>query len=127
MQFKPITAIVVLSLVVASLLVSGCATSNTTPTTPTATAPAAGDRLTMTAYRVDLNTVPIVSVFHPAAGNEYAIYYCKINNINAGNYGMSLSLIHISEPTRRTPISYAVFCLKKTKKTNHTQKKTQSN
>src|SRR5665647_3523229 len=26
---------------------------------------------------------------------------------------MFLSLIHISEPTRRTPISYAVFCLKK--------------
>ena len=26
---------------------------------------------------------------------------------------MKLSLIHISEPTRRTPISYAVFCLKK--------------
>ena len=24
-----------------------------------------------------------------------------------------LSLMHISEPTRRTPISYAVFCLKK--------------
>ena len=30
---------------------------------------------------------------------------------------MTLSLIHISEPTRRTPISYAVFCLKKKKKT----------
>ena len=27
-----------------------------------------------------------------------------------------LSLIHISEPTRRTPISYAVFCLKKKQK-----------
>src|SRR5680860_889586 len=27
---------------------------------------------------------------------------------NAG--GQFLSLIHISEPTRRTPISYAVFC-----------------
>src|SRR5664279_4452416 len=27
--------------------------------------------------------------------------------------GHKLSLIHISEPTRRTPISYAVFCLKK--------------
>src|SRR5665647_2604566 len=26
-----------------------------------------------------------------------------------------LSLIHISEPTRRTPISYAVFCSKKQK------------
>src|SRR5665647_2615755 len=29
----------------------------------------------------------------------------------------TLSLIHISEPTRRTPISYAVFCLKKKKTT----------
>src|SRR5680860_473768 len=27
--------------------------------------------------------------------------------------GVCLSLIHISEPTSRTPISYAVFCLKK--------------
>ena len=35
----------------------------------------------------------------------------------AGNYKKTaLSLIHISEPTRRTPISYAVFCLKKKKK-----------
>src|SRR5665647_3623131 len=31
-----------------------------------------------------------------------------------GPFG-KLSLIHISEPTRRTPISYAVFCLKKKK------------
>src|SRR5664279_3090168 len=29
----------------------------------------------------------------------------------AGPGGDDLSLIHISEPTRRTPISYAVFCL----------------
>ena len=36
-----------------------------------------------------------------------------------------LSLIHISEPTRRTPISYAVFCLKKKKK-HHTQTKIRS-
>ena len=35
---------------------------------------------------------------------------------------VGLSLIHISEPTRRTPISYAVFCLKK-KKTQKTKKK----
>ena len=32
-----------------------------------------------------------------------------------GFFGYNLSLIHISEPTRRTPISYAVFCLKKKK------------
>ena len=31
----------------------------------------------------------------------------------AGFAMLELSLIHISEPTRRTPISYAVFCLKK--------------
>src|SRR5664279_1132244 len=31
---------------------------------------------------------------------------------------LHLSLIHISEPTRRTPISYAVFCLKKKKNKN---------
>src|SRR5660398_283559 len=31
----------------------------------------------------------------------------------------TLSLIHISEPTRLRRISYAVFCLKKKKKTNH--------
>src|SRR5674476_1596663 len=30
-----------------------------------------------------------------------------------------LSLIHISEPTRQAEISYAVFCLKKKKKTNN--------
>ena len=30
----------------------------------------------------------------------------------------SLSLIHISEPTRQAEISYAVFCLKKKKKKN---------
>ena len=33
------------------------------------------------------------------------------NNPNA--YALELSLIHISEPTRRTPISFAVLCLKK--------------
>ena len=32
-----------------------------------------------------------------------------------------LSLIHISEPTRLLSNSYAVFCLKKKKKTQHTQ------
>ena len=39
------------------------------------------------------------------------------------NYIQSLSLIHISEPTRRTPISYAVFCLKKKKKKIRKEKK----
>eukprot|EP00658_Telonema_sp_P-2_P041430 TRINITY_DN2962_c0_g1_i1.p1 TRINITY_DN2962_c0_g1~~TRINITY_DN2962_c0_g1_i1.p1 ORF type:complete len:147 (+),score=61.28 TRINITY_DN2962_c0_g1_i1:130-570(+) len=34
----------------------------------------------------------------------------------------SLSLIHISEPTRLLSISYAVFCLKKKKNNTHGQK-----
>src|SRR5674476_826534 len=37
-----------------------------------------------------------------------------------GSTGWTLSLIHISEPTRQAEISYAVFCLKKkTKAVNH--------
>src|SRR5674476_1598556 len=32
---------------------------------------------------------------------------------------LGLSLIHISEPTRQAEISYAVFCLKKKKKTEN--------
>src|SRR5450756_3057468 len=37
---------------------------------------------------------------------------------------LSLSLIHISEPTRLGMISYAVFCLKKKKKKNNKNYKT---
>ena len=37
--------------------------------------------------------------------------------ITIARHAYGLSLIHISEPTRRTPISYAVFCLKKKKNT----------
>ena len=39
-----------------------------------------------------------------------------LDNTKQVPVGLDLSLIHISEPTRRTPISYAVFCLKKKKK-----------
>ena len=45
-----------------------------------------------------------------------AIYAMVTRNANEA---AMLSLIHISEPTRRTPISYAVFCLKKKKKKTH--------
>src|SRR5680860_833913 len=37
--------------------------------------------------------------------------YLLASTVSVPLYG-KLSLIHISEPTRRTPISYAVFCLK---------------
>src|SRR5665647_2036751 len=32
-----------------------------------------------------------------------------VHDLTARGIGLKLSLIHISEPTRRTPISYAVF------------------
>ena len=44
-------------------------------------------------------------------------------NLPGINQTQVLSLIHISEPTRRTPISYAVFCLKKKNKKNIEQEK----
>src|SRR5665647_3814102 len=43
--------------------------------------------------------------------------------ISGEDHEYELSLIHISEPTRRTPISYAVFCLKKKKKKNKIKQK----
>src|SRR5665647_1490241 len=47
------------------------------------------------------------------------VQHHELRHIVVGGVGrlasmqVGLSLIHISEPTRRTPISYAVFCLKK--------------
>ena len=40
-------------------------------------------------------------------------YVRLLNKKTETHKDQDLSLIHISEPTRRTPISYAVFCLKK--------------
>ena len=45
---------------------------------------------------------------------EYLTYVASVGD-QQDSIEMRLSLIHISEPTRRTPISYAVFCLKKKK------------
>ena len=45
----------------------------------------------------------------------------KVETVVSDDVCEKLSLIHISEPTRRTPISYAVFCLKK--KNNQKKKK----
>src|SRR5665647_978569 len=52
-----------------------------------------------------------------------SLYFCpsRMDNVSVFEQRVGLlkrsiihlSLIHISEPTRRTPISYAVFCLKK--------------
>src|SRR5664279_2632796 len=46
---------------------------------------------------------------HDAAGFHHV---AAIGDRQCGTRVLVLSLIHISEPTRRTPISYAVFCLK---------------
>ena len=54
---------------------------------------------------------------HANIGENVGKIYC-ISRYPAENIKYGLSLIHISEPTRRTPISYAVFCLKKKKKKN---------
>src|SRR5680860_1739502 len=50
-----------------------------------------------------------------------AVWYGLVESVFMSYVGgvHVLSLIHISEPTRRTPISYAVFCLKKKKKYKH--------
>ena len=47
-----------------------------------------------------------IVMFAPLYLSNYCVNECRY-----------LSLIHISEPTRQAEISYAVFCLKKKKKT----------
>ena len=54
--------------------------------------------------------------YRQKCGDQITLRAVNIASRELGLYGISdLSLIHISEPTRRTPISYAVFCLKKKK------------
>eukprot|EP00658_Telonema_sp_P-2_P038432 TRINITY_DN27580_c0_g1_i1.p1 TRINITY_DN27580_c0_g1~~TRINITY_DN27580_c0_g1_i1.p1 ORF type:complete len:100 (+),score=24.96 TRINITY_DN27580_c0_g1_i1:88-387(+) len=50
--------------------------------------------------------------------NNKGSYYDSIVRSKVDVSPVLLSLIHISEPTRLLSISYAVFCLKKKKKTN---------
>ena len=50
-------------------------------------------------------------------GKKNVKYVKAVDGVTLDVYeGETLSLIHISEPTRQAEISYAVFCLKKKKK-----------
>ena len=49
-----------------------------------------------------------------AAGKTLDVVFTHDTHSHLNSF--SLSLIHISEPTRQAEISYAVFCLKKKKK-----------
>ena len=60
--------------------------------------------------------------YYEPVGNEISIFESAYQNQlpvllkGPTGCGKTLSLIHISEPTRQEAISYAVFCLKKKKK-----------
>src|SRR5678809_1601681 len=61
-------------------------------------------------------TISTAHVEYESPTRHYAHVDCP------GHADYVLSLIHISEPTRQAEISYAVFCLKKKKKTKITTK-----
>src|SRR5680860_1793977 len=75
------------------------------------------DQNGMDVYEADL--IKISSVIYKVIWNEALAIFELIEQGSSSmrdlNAVTCLSLIHISEPTRRTPISYAVFCLKKKK------------
>jgi hypothetical protein len=71
MQFKSITAIIVLLVVVASLSVAGCATSNTSSPTPTAT-PSATPSAKASALTVTWNTSTDAAIFQNATPTLHA-------------------------------------------------------
>ena len=70
---------------------------------------------------IDMSSGSLGQGFSAAVGMALA---AKMDGKDYRVYSLAgdLSLIHISEPTRRTPISYAVFCLKKKKKINKKKK-----
>ena len=75
----------------------------------------------VTMYSAD-PIIYVVSNFISDQECDAFIIAAETNNKN-GKERISLSLIHISEPTRLRRISYAVFCLKKKKKKNKKKKK----
>src|SRR5674476_1654160 len=99
---KPITAIVVLLLVVASFSVAGCSVTNT------------GDNSSQN--QIQFPTIETsdlskeITANYASNGYEIVKAFTKATN-QYGNVVYTLSLIHISEPTRQAEISYAVFCL----------------
>src|SRR5680860_1780573 len=126
------------------MLLAGCSSSQTaddaTPTSSTLLSPEgyadmleAGDRYVINVHTPDEGSIAgtdLAIAFDqleareaelPAERSTKLAIYCMSGNMSAtaaetlAAMGY-LSLIHISEPTRRTPISYAVFCLKKKKK-----------
>ena len=80
---------------------------------------AEGSPLTVLLIRLPLCVVLPNLLFFMAYGRtkEWKRVLERLRRIEWG-----LSLIHISEPTRQAEISYAVFCLKKKKKTKQKQK-----
>ena len=59
-----------------------------------------------------------------ATRESFGMALCELAKTNEDIvvFDADLSLIHISEPTRQAEISYAVFCLKKKKKTRKKEK-----
>ena len=127
--FAPITLLLCFTL---SLSLTGCSASSAQPFSKTGFY--FDTVISLTCYGNDAQAV-LNEAFELCEHYENLLSYTKegsdIWNINHANGQPvtvdSLSLIHISEPTRRTPISYAVFCLKKKKNTQKQSKKKKNN
>src|SRR5665647_3890912 len=83
---------------------------------PNAAAIDIGATMHMAAVRADRTPEPVRSFGTFTTDLHRLVDWFKECGVETVVMESTLSLIHISEPTRRTPISYAVFCLKKKKK-----------
>jgi hypothetical protein len=80
MQFKPITAIVVLSLVVASFSVAGCTTNTTSNTSDNTKLGYMGLKVTSVPAPA---TIGSPYVYTPKQGYKFVMYNATVTNINA--------------------------------------------
>src|SRR5665647_199602 len=112
---RPSVVCLMAALITLTVIMAGCTSSVTSNNTSTVSAQMS-ENVTMTTTTNAANVThgePITAV----QGQNFTI--TLRSNPSTGYHWEphhDLSLIHISEPTRRTPISYAVFCLKKKKK-----------
>src|SRR5680860_1776025 len=104
-------AVLVLALVIV-FTIAGCSTGSTSAKATAKTMKAADVTIGFSVWTMEFTFFQNIEKGVKDACADLGFKYTMLDQkSDATQMVQDLSLIHISEPTRRTPISYAVFCL----------------